>query len=78
MTESRVAQRDSPASARAALSTGQSVFGALRDRANTVLPGLYAWVTTVLMPSFNHGAPGSARAFCLIRHNVGHGGRGGK
>jgi len=44
------------------VSNGQSAFGSLRDRANTVLPGLYAWVTTVLLPSLNHGAPGSARA----------------
>jgi len=36
-------------------------LAALRDRANTVLPGLYAWVTTVALPSVNHGAPGSAR-----------------
>ena len=34
---------------------------ALRERANTVLPGLYAWLTTVALPSVQHGAPSSAR-----------------
>jgi len=36
-------------------------LAALRERANTVLPGLYAWVTTVALPSVSHGAPSSAR-----------------
>ena len=44
---------------------GQSALRALRDRANTVLPGLYAWLTTVALPSLNHGAPGSARVTAL-------------
>jgi len=45
---------------------GQSALGSLRDRANTLLPGLYAWLTTVLLPSLNHGAPGSARLSALL------------
>ena len=44
----------------------QSALRALRDRANTVLPGLYAWVTTVGLPSLNRGAPGSARLTALL------------
>lgn len=61
MTGSGAVQHDSRAPTSAAVSNGPSALGALRDRASTVLPGLYAWVTTVLMPSFNHGAPSSAR-----------------
>jgi hypothetical protein len=38
-----------------------STLGALRDRANTLLPGLYAWLTTVAFPSSQHGAALSAR-----------------
>jgi len=38
---------------------------ALRERANTVLPGLYAWVTTVASPASQHGASGLAR-FCAV------------
>lgn len=45
---------------------GQSALGSLRDRANTVLPGLYAWVTTVLLPSLGHGAAASARVTALL------------
>ena len=45
---------------------GQGALRALRDRANTVLPGLYAWLTTVAMPSVNRGAPGSARLTALL------------
>lgn len=48
------------------VSNGQSALGSLRDRANTLLPGLYAWVTTVLLPSLNHGAPNSARFTALL------------
>lgn len=39
---------------------------ALRDRANTVLPGLYAWLTTVALPSVQHGAPSSARVTAFL------------
>lgn len=56
MTESGAAVSDS----RPALGLG-SALRALRDRASTVLPGLYAWVTTVAQPSVAHNAPGSAR-----------------
>jgi len=35
---------------------------ALSDRANTVLPGLYAWLATVALPASQHGASASARA----------------
>ncbi len=34
---------------------------ALRGRMSTVLPGLYAWLTTVALPSVQHGARASAR-----------------
>ncbi|HEY0468937.1 MAG TPA: hypothetical protein VGC79_32315 [Polyangiaceae bacterium] len=61
MTESGAVQHDSRPSTPALVSNGQSALSALRDRANTVLPGLYAWATTVLSPSFNRGAPSSAR-----------------
>jgi hypothetical protein len=43
-----------------------SAFGALRDRANTVLPGLYAWLTTVALPSSQHGVALSARVSALF------------
>jgi hypothetical protein len=41
---------------------------ALRDRASTVLPGAYAWVTTVAQPATQHGASAFARlsAFCAL------------
>ena len=45
---------------------GQSALRSLRERANTVLPGLYAWLTTVALPAVNHGAPGSARLTALL------------
>jgi hypothetical protein len=45
---------------------GNGALRALRDRANTVLPGLYAWLTTVALPSVNHGAPGSARVMAFF------------
>lgn len=48
------------------VSNGQSVLGSLRDRVSTLLPGLYAWVTTALLPSLNHGAPNSARFTALL------------
>ena len=41
-------------------------LGALRDRASTVLPGLYAWLTTVALPSAPHGAPRMARVTALL------------
>jgi hypothetical protein len=34
--------------------------------ANTLLPGLYAWLTTVALPSTQRGAPGIARLFALL------------
>lgn len=42
---------------------------ALRERANTVLPGLYAWLTTVALPAVQHTAPTAARVcafFALV------------
>ena len=41
-------------------------LGALRDRLGTVLPGLYAWLTTVALPSAQHGAPSTARASAFL------------
>jgi hypothetical protein len=38
-----------------------SALRALRERASTLLPGLYAWLTTVALPSAQHGASASAR-----------------
>lgn len=38
----------------------------LRDRAATVLPGLYAWVTTVASPAAQSRAPGTARITAFI------------
>lgn len=69
MSEPGAVQRDPrprPLATPAPVTNGQSALGALRDRANTVLPGLYAWLTTVLMPSVNHGAPVSARVTALL------------
>lgn len=66
MTESGAVHRDSGPPAPAIVSNGQSVVRALRDRANTVLPGLYAWLTTVALPSLNHAAPSSARVTGLF------------
>jgi len=42
------------------------VLGALRDRASTVLPGLYAWLTTVARPTLQHGASPSARVSACL------------
>jgi hypothetical protein len=39
---------------------------ALRSRVSTVLPGLYAWLTTVGLPSVQHGAPSSARLSAFL------------
>jgi hypothetical protein len=39
-----------------------SALRALRERASTLLPGLYAWLTTVALPSAQHGASAGARA----------------
>jgi hypothetical protein len=66
VTEPRVAPDGSHAPVPAVMSNGQGALAALRDRANTVLPGLYAWLTTVAMPSVNHRAPGSARVTALL------------
>lgn len=38
----------------------------LRDRAGTVLPGLYAWLTTVASPAVQPRAPGSARVTAFL------------
>jgi hypothetical protein len=38
-----------------------SALRAFRERASTILPGLYAWLTTVALPSVQHGASSSAR-----------------
>src|SRR5690349_18241587 len=59
----RDSRRQPPPSASA---NGKGALLALRDRANTVLPGLYAWLTTVASPSVNHGAPRSARLTALL------------
>ena len=60
------AVHDDSRSTPAPASNGQGALRALRDRANTVLPGLYAWLTTVLLPSFNHGARASARLTAFL------------
>ena len=46
--------------------TARGPLQALRDRANTVLPGIYAWVTTVAMPSVQHSAPALSRVTAFI------------
>lgn len=43
-----------------------SPLRALRDRANTVLPGIYAWVTTVALPSVHPSAPALSRVTAFI------------
>jgi hypothetical protein len=43
-----------------------SVLRALRERASTVLPGLYAWLTTVALPAAQHGASATARACAFL------------
>ena len=64
MTElvARIQADDSPGP------SARSPLQALRDRANTVLPGLYAWVTTIALPSVQRTAPPLARvtAFCAL------------
>ncbi len=60
MTESGAVANDSRPAAPA------SALRALRDRASTVLPGLYAWVTTVALPSVQHSARGSARVTAFL------------
>ena len=39
---------------------------ALRERASTLLPGLYAWLTTVALPSVQPRAPGTARISAFL------------
>ncbi len=53
-------------SARSGLEGRPSPWRALRERANTVLPGLYAWLTTVALPSVQHGAPSTARLSAFL------------
>ena len=43
-----------------------SALRSLRERASTLLPGLYAWLTTVALPSAQHGAPQAARVSALF------------
>jgi hypothetical protein len=43
-----------------------SALRAWRERASTILPGLYAWLTTVALPSAQHGASLAARVSALI------------
>jgi len=66
VTESGAAHTDSRPPSLPLVSPGSSALRALRDRANTVLPGLYAWLTTVASPAVSHGAPGSARVTALF------------
>lgn len=66
MSEPGAAQRSSRSATPVFTSNGQNALGSLRNRVSTVLPGLYAWVTTVLLPSLNHGAPASARVTALL------------
>lgn len=47
-------------------STGAQAVRALRERANTVLPGLYAWLTTVALPSVQPRASASARLTAFL------------
>jgi hypothetical protein len=46
--------------------TARSALRVLRDRANTVLPGIYAWVTTVALPSVQHTAPALSRVTAFV------------
>jgi hypothetical protein len=50
------------------LPPARSPLQALRDRVSTVLPGIYAWVTTVALPAAQHTAPTLSRvtAFCAL------------
>ena len=43
-----------------------NVLSALRDRASTVLPGLYAWLTTVGLPAVQQRASGSTRVTAVL------------
>jgi hypothetical protein len=45
---------------------GEGKRYALSVRANMLLPGLYAWVTTVAYPTTYRGAPGAARVTALL------------
>ncbi len=60
MSELGAARRDSRPPAVA------SALRAYRERASTILPGLYAWLTTVALPSVQHGASASARASAFL------------
>jgi hypothetical protein len=66
VTESGAVHDESRPPVPVSLNRGTSALRALRDRANTVLPGLYAWLTTVALPSLGHGAPSSARLTALL------------
>lgn len=57
-----------PSHARSLPSSAQvpNALRALRDRASTVLPGLYAWLTTVALPSAQHRAVSATRATALL------------
>ena len=56
----------SPGAARPEMEARPGPWRSLRERANTVLPGLYAWLTTVALPSLQHGAPGTARLSAFL------------
>ena len=43
-----------------------SALRALRERANTVLPGLYAWLTTVASPAVQRGSSSYARITAFL------------
>lgn len=66
MTELGAAHSDPRPRPPSLASNGSDAVRALRDRASTVLPGLYAWLATVLLPSVNHRAPSSARVTALF------------
>jgi len=46
--------------------TLRAAFRSLRDRAGTVLPGLYAWLTTIASPAVGARAPGAARVTAFL------------
>lgn len=48
------------------LGAAPSALRALRGRASTVLPGLYAWLTTVALPSVQHRASGTSRVTAFL------------
>lgn len=60
MSELGAVDSDSP------LPIARRPLQALRDRASTVLPGLYAWVTTVALPSVQHTAPALSRVTAFL------------